>query len=312
MSEPTISVIIPVRNEAAKIEQCLEAVFPQSLKPYEVIVVDGHSTDGTVERAQKFPVKVLYEDYHTRGGACQVGIENAASEYVAFTDADCIPDRNWLQYLVNSFEKEVVGVGGQTRYNGKPLWGRSIDLAFATLLGSANSVEGRLFQNRRFVNSISGCNSIYRKQDVLEAGGFNTGFVAEDTELSKRLLKRGKLLYIPTAIVVHEQEKSLKGFAKRIHKWGQTRATIAKFNLQVVPPLLIPLLLLSLLFTRWILIVAIGIYLLAIIIVGAKFAIQEKDFRYLLSIPIVFVIEHSAYTVGFWKEVIKPRKKGGP
>ena len=44
-----ISVIIPVKNEEDKIERCFEAVFSQSLKPHEVIVVDGHSTDGTFE-----------------------------------------------------------------------------------------------------------------------------------------------------------------------------------------------------------------------------------------------------------------------
>jgi glycosyltransferase involved in cell wall biosynthesis len=44
-----ISVIIPVKNEADKIARCLEGVFSQFLKPYEVIVVDGHSTDGTFE-----------------------------------------------------------------------------------------------------------------------------------------------------------------------------------------------------------------------------------------------------------------------
>ena len=44
-----ISVVIPVKNEEKKIEQCLEAVFSQSLKPHELIVVDGHSTDGTFE-----------------------------------------------------------------------------------------------------------------------------------------------------------------------------------------------------------------------------------------------------------------------
>ena len=44
-----ISVIIPVKNEAEKIARCLEKVFSQFLKPYEVIVVGGHSTDGTFE-----------------------------------------------------------------------------------------------------------------------------------------------------------------------------------------------------------------------------------------------------------------------
>lgn len=44
-----ITVIIPVKNEEEKIEQCLEAVFNQTIKPFEVIVVDGHSGDQTVE-----------------------------------------------------------------------------------------------------------------------------------------------------------------------------------------------------------------------------------------------------------------------
>lgn len=58
-----ITIIIPVKNEADKIEQCLEAVFNQTIKPFEVIVVDGHSADNTVE--------------------------NAEGDFLAFTDVDC-------------------------------------------------------------------------------------------------------------------------------------------------------------------------------------------------------------------------------
>ena len=82
MSQPRISVVIPVRNEAGKIEQCLKAVLSQSLKPHEIIVVDGHSTDKTVEKVIQFPVKILYEDYHNRAGGCQIGVENAEGEYI--------------------------------------------------------------------------------------------------------------------------------------------------------------------------------------------------------------------------------------
>lgn len=60
-----ISVIIPVKNEAEKIERCLDAVFNQTIQTFEVIVVDGHSTDRTVKNARKFPIKVVYEDYGT-------------------------------------------------------------------------------------------------------------------------------------------------------------------------------------------------------------------------------------------------------
>ena len=84
-----ISVIIPVKNEEDKIERCLEAVFDQIVQPFEVIVVDGHSTDKTVENARKFAVRILYENYGTAGGARQVGVGNAEGDYVAFADADC-------------------------------------------------------------------------------------------------------------------------------------------------------------------------------------------------------------------------------
>lgn len=89
MMSDKISVVIPVKNEEAKIMRCLEAVFSQSLKPHDVILVDGHSTDRTVERAREFPVRVVYADYGTVGGARQVGVLSAESEIVAFTDADC-------------------------------------------------------------------------------------------------------------------------------------------------------------------------------------------------------------------------------
>ena len=51
-----ISVVIPVKNEADKIEQCLEAVFSQALKPHEVIVVDGHLIDRTLEKVKIFRI----------------------------------------------------------------------------------------------------------------------------------------------------------------------------------------------------------------------------------------------------------------
>ncbi len=111
MMSDNISEVIPVKNEEAKIMQCLEAVFSQSLKPHEVLVVDGHSTDRTVERAREFPARVVYEDYGTVGGARQVGVLSAESGIVAFTDADCVPEKNWLEDVVKEFDEGIVGVG---------------------------------------------------------------------------------------------------------------------------------------------------------------------------------------------------------
>ena len=300
-----ISVVIPVKNEEEKIEQCLEAVFSQSLKPHEVIVVDGHSTDRTVERARGFPVNVVYEDYGTVGGARQVGALSAESEIIAFTDADCIPMKNWLENLVKEFDGGVVGVGGGIRNIGDGLWEKSIAFALDSFLGSANSVQDRVFKNKRFVKSISGCNSMYHKEDILKIGGFNVKLsINEETELNKRLGKIGKLLYTPDAIILHNQDRDLKEFAKRMYSFGRGRGKNRLWDLQVIPPIMALLLLVSLVFTPWIFLGMVGVYAIMIAGMGVKFGVQERSLKYLVTVPIVYMIEHGLYTIGFWRGIV--------
>jgi len=311
MSQPKISVIIPVRNEADKIERCLEAVFSQSLKPYEVIVVDGHSNDETVEKAKQFPVKIFFEDYYTRAGGCQIGVENAEGEYIAFTDGDCIPDRDWLANLVKEFDGGVVGVGGRYEDIGEGLWTRSFNLTFRTLLSGAKSRW-----NRRKVTkilSVCGANGMCRREDILRVGGFNVRLSgAEDLELGRRLGKLGSLIYTPDAVVLHNHNRGLKDFAKQAYRYGGWRRECRVWDLPVIPPLIAPFLLLSLIFTSWLFLGALAIYALAIIIMGMGIAIKERQPVYLVSIPVVYAVQHFFYIAGFWKETIRPRKKGIP
>ena len=303
-----ITVIIPARNEADKIGKCLQAVLAQSLKPCEVIVVDGHSTDGTVEIAGKFPVRVLYEDYHTIGGGRQLGVEKAKGDYVAFTDADAIPDKEWIGNLIQEFDDGIIGVGGKIVNIDRGFWQRSINLAFSTFLGSANAVQGRLFKRKRLVNTVSACNSMYRRQDILEVGGFNTNLISEDSELNGRLLKKGKLLYTPEAVVLHDQDKGLKDFAKLMFRWGKGIRETRRWKVQVMPPLLVPLLIPCAIFLPKVFFALLGLYFLGTLAIGANFAIREKDIRYLVSIPLVYIIQHTLYSAGFWKEVLRPHR----
>ena len=311
MSEPKISVIIPVRNVADKIEKCLEAVFSQSTKPYEVIIVDGRSTDDTVEKARKFPVKVLFQDYGACGAARQIGLQNAEGEYTAFTDADCIPSKDWLRNLLAELGDDIVGVGGRIENIGEGRWTRSINLAFATFLGSGRSIQGRTFKTKKFVKSVSASNSMYRKSDLVKIGGFNPDLSgADEIELNARLLKVGKLLYVPEANTLHDHGRSLKEFAQNMYYYGGWRKESGVWDLPSIPPLLAPLLLLTLIINPWILPTFIGAYLVIIGAIGLRFAIQERNMIYLVSVPTVYLIEHFFYTIGFWKEIIRPRKMG--
>jgi len=311
MDEDRVSVVIPVRNEANKIGQCLGAVLSQSLEPCEVIVVDGRSSDKTVENASTFPVKILYEDYHNRAGGCQVGVENAQGEYVAFTDGDCIPDKCWLANLVKEFDGNVVGVGGRFEDIGEGLWTRSINRTFRTPFSGARSRWGtkRVMKNL----SVCGANGMCRREDILKAGGFNVTLSgAEDLEFGKRLGKLGKLVYTPDAIVLHNHNRGLKDFAKQAYRYGGWRREARLWDWQAIPPLAVPLILLTLIFSWWICLGAIALYGMAILTVGVGIAIQEKKPIYLASIPVAYIVQHVSYIVGFWKETVQPRKKGTP
>ena len=79
---------------------------------YEVIIVDGHSTDDTVEIAEKYGCKVVYEDVGTRGDGCNIGVKNAKGEYIAFTDADCVAQKDWLKNLIKQFTMKKIASAG--------------------------------------------------------------------------------------------------------------------------------------------------------------------------------------------------------
>lgn len=306
----TVSVIIPVRNSEKCIADCLEAIFSQSMIPTEVIIVDGGSTDKTIEIVSEFPVTIIREKYGTVGGARQVGVEKATGKYVAFTDADCTPEKDWLKNLVNEFGGDTIGVGGGIVNIGNSFWEKSVAFSWNTFIGSANSIQGRVFKEKRFVKSISGCNSIYCRETLVSVGGFNTALsMNEETELNRRLSNSGKLAYTPHAKVFHNQRRGLRSFARQMVEYGCGRGKNKLWDMQCIPPVAIPLLMLSMLFTAYLFPTLLIIYTAVLFGIGAKIAVKNRSARYVLSMPIVFVVEHAFYTVGFWKglfEGLKP------
>jgi cellulose synthase/poly-beta-1,6-N-acetylglucosamine synthase-like glycosyltransferase len=254
----------------------------------------------------KFPVKVIFENYGTVGGARQVGVENAYGDYIAFTDSDCIPDKQWLEMLLMGCEPGIVGVGGGIKNIGNGIWEESIALALNSFLGSANSVQDRLFTKKKFVRSISGCNSLYRKSYIEKIGGFNVKYrFNEDTDLNKRIAKFGLLLYTPDAIVLHNQSRNLRQFAKRMFYFGYGRGMSKIFDLQVLPPVSLIFIALCLVFFPIIFFALVIIYAVIILFFSSYIAYKNRKFRYFMTLPIIFLFEHSMYSIGFWYGILK-------
>ncbi|MDY0128997.1 MAG: glycosyltransferase, partial [Methanosarcina vacuolata] len=97
MKYPFVSVVVGIRNEEKFIEECIESLlnldYPRD--SYEIIIVDGMSTDKTRDIVQKYPVKLLLNEKKNVAAARNLGVDNARGELVAFTDGDCKVDTQW-------------------------------------------------------------------------------------------------------------------------------------------------------------------------------------------------------------------------
>lgn len=105
----SISIVIHTFNSSSTLRECLESIFGQDfpMEKVEVIIVDGGSTDETLEIARNFEVKIFHNSLRTGEAGKSVGLMAAEGELVAFVDSDNIlPDVNWLKSMLSPFEHE--------------------------------------------------------------------------------------------------------------------------------------------------------------------------------------------------------------
>ncbi len=238
--KPRLSVIIPTRNHAPLLGECLSSLSGQRFRDFEVVVVDGHSTDDTVEVAKRHGARVVYEDYGTRAGACLVGAREARGEILVYTDDDCTFPPDWLERIEEAFRKdrELKVYGGDDRlprtssYFERTLY--QLDLA----KGPPKKPHLRL----------RGCNVAYRRE-ALEEEGFDPSLTGiEETELHYRMAKRGmKMLFDPALFVYHRRRGGFRSLFRRMYSNGVARTQVVRLHRELTEPMdLLPPLTLSL------------------------------------------------------------------
>jgi|GEM_PF-325469 len=223
---PRVSVVIPVRNCRDTIGKCLSALAGLKHTSYEVIVLDDGSTDETPEICESNQwVRTIRL---CRGGPSRArnqGISLAAGELVAFTDGDCIVDRQWLNELESGFfSDDVAGVGGdQESTPDETFFGRLVQEFFKCVGFMTGYIkDGTILAE---TDHNPSCNSMYRKAALAEVGGFDeTLFPGEDVDLDHRIRARGyKLVFNPAARVAHYRPATLRRFASMMRRYGESQ-----------------------------------------------------------------------------------------
>lgn len=190
-----ISVIIPTYNEEKNIERCLRALEEQTVprEDFEIIVVDGQSTDRTVEIAKGYADRLIQQVSEGVGGARNDGVRIARGDIIVTTDADCIPHREWLEVVQESFENEdVVAVTGYL----DPFDCEDLNRFEAYLYRQLFRISNHILTVFAIIGyyHLCGANSAFDRNVFLEIGGYQDLPYSDDIEIFKRLKPMGKMV----------------------------------------------------------------------------------------------------------------------
>ena len=184
-----LSVIIPVRNAEDILEACLESVV--SAQPREIIIVDGMSTDGTLDIASRYPTLVISDEGKGLPAARMMGARAAQSKWIALVDADVVFPDGTLEALYAEFVTQgYAGLqAGQQSTSGPGYWGQALTWHH---------------RNSRSKNWF-GLVATIMERDVFLAHGLDEMFLSgEDIEFRWRLTDAGlKIGVSPTTVVEH-------------------------------------------------------------------------------------------------------------
>jgi O-antigen biosynthesis protein len=217
-SHPLVSVVVPVYNGERTIARTIECLFAQSLMAHEIIIVNDGSTDWTELVVKQFGDEIIYlsKDNGGPASARNHGIRRATGDFVAFTDSDCLPDKDWLSNLIKGFDHpQVGGVGGTIRRADDGLISEYVDLAgfFNPVLTEKGEV------------CLPTGNAAFRRSVLVEAGLFDERFRkpgGEEPELCLKIKLLGyELRAVDDALVLHHHKQTLRGLLKAISTYGE-------------------------------------------------------------------------------------------
>jgi cellulose synthase/poly-beta-1,6-N-acetylglucosamine synthase-like glycosyltransferase len=231
---PTVSLIVPARNEEKVICNCISSLLKMDYPrdKLEVIVAIDGSEDRTLEICRGFGrrVRVIKSSpKKCKGDALNNVIPKARGEIIGIYDADCIVDRKCLKCAVKHFsDKKIAGVCGNLKSHNKEQSVVARSLALETnFISFIEYFLNGLGANTHFF----GKNMFIRKEVLEKVGYFDTETFVEDAEMSIKLKKYGyKTVFEPDAVAWNEEPPSFRAFFKQRIRWARGATRLFKYK----------------------------------------------------------------------------------
>lgn len=213
-SPASVTVIIVNWNSGDLLAECIRHLNSQSVKPETILVIDNASSDGSVEKAEASGTLITLRMKENLGFAAgnNRGLAESKTEFVALLNADAYAEPDWLENLLSAARLHQ----GVSAFGSKQLCQSNPDILDG--VGDRYHISGLIWREGhghavkandiipREIFSPCACAALYRRQALLDIGGFDEDYFcyAEDVDLGFRLRLAGhKAMYVPDAVVHH-------------------------------------------------------------------------------------------------------------
>lgn len=221
---PSVTVIIPVYNEEVVISRTIKAILMSDYPITEILIIDDGSTDQTAaivskEFSKNRTVKLIKKRNGGKSAALNYGLKRASGDIIITIDADTVFKKSTIPYLVEHFsDPRVAAISGNCKIGNI---GKQLTLWQHIEYVTANNIEKRAFEELNCITVVPGSNSAWRKSVMKDLGYYHNDTLAEDSELTLRILNAGyKIIYEDRAISYEECPETVKGFIKQRDRWS--------------------------------------------------------------------------------------------